>query len=135
MAKIKVVCDTDVMIDYWDVSSKRHSQTKTIIEEKIGLDNVVISAITKMELLMGANNKTEESIIKKKLGRFNIALINNEITTLAIELFETYRLSQGLAIPDCFIGSTARILNLELFTYNLKDFRFMSKLKLFEIKS
>jgi len=135
MAKIKVVCDTDVMIDYWDVSSKRHSQTKTIIEEKIGLDNVVISAITKMELLMGANNKTEESIIKKKLGRFNIALINNEITTLAIELFETYRLSQGLAIPDCFIGSTARILNLELFTYNLKDFRYMSKLKLFEIKS
>ena len=135
MAKIKVVCDTDVMIDYWDVSSKRHSQTKTIIEEKIGLDNIVISAITKMELLMGASNKTEESIIKKKLGRFNIALINNEITTLAIELFETYRLSQGLAIPDCFIGSTARILNLELFTYNLKDFRYMSKLKLFEINS
>jgi predicted nucleic acid-binding protein len=123
------------MIDYWDVSSKRHSQTKTIIEEKIGLDNIVISAITKMELLMGANNKTEESIIKKKLGRFNIALINNDITILAIELFETYRLSQGLAIPDCFIGSTARILNLELFTYNLKDFRYMSELKLFEIKS
>jgi hypothetical protein len=135
MAKIKVVCDTDVMIDYWDVSSKRHSQTKTIIEEKIGLDNIVISAITKMELLMGANNKTEESIIKKKLGRFNIALINNDITILAIELFETYRLSQGLAIPDCFIGSIARILNLELFTYNLKDFRYMSELKLFEIKS
>jgi len=135
MAKIKVVCDTDVMIDYWDVSSKRHSQTKTIIEEKIGLDNIVISAITKLELLMGASNKTEESIIKKKLGRFNIALINNDITILAIELFETYRLSQGLAIPDCFIGSTARILNLELFTYNLKDFRYMSELKLFEIKS
>ena len=135
MAKIKVVCDTDVMIDYWDVSSKRHSQTKIIIEDKIGLDNIVISAITKMELLMGASNKTEESIIKKKLGRFNIALINNDITILAIELFETYRLSQGLAIPDCFIGSTARILNLELFTYNLKDFRYMIELKLFEIKS
>ena len=100
MAKIKVVCDTDVMIDYWDVSSKRHSQTKTIIEDKIGLDNIVISAITKMELLMGASNKTEESIIKKKLGRFNIALIKNDITILAIELFESYRLSQGLAIPD-----------------------------------
>lgn len=135
MATIKVVCDTDVMIDYWDVSSKRHSQTKIIIEDKIGLDNIVLSAITKMELLMGANNKTEESTIKKKLGRFNIALINNDITILAIELFETYRLSQGLAIPDCFIGSTTRILNLELFTYNLKDFRYMSELKLFEIKA
>jgi len=134
MAKNKIVCDTDVMIDYWDVSSQRHSQTKAILENKVGLDNIVISAITKMELLMGASNKDEESKIRKKLNRFNIALINNEITEEAILLFETYRLSHGLAIPDCFIGSTAKIMNLELFTYNLKDYRFMSKLKLFEIK-
>ena len=126
MAKNKIVCETDVMIDYWDVSSKRHSQTKTILEDKVGLDNIVISAITKMELLMGASNKDEESKIRKKLNRFNIALINNEITEEAILLFETYRLSHGLAIPDCFIGSTAKIMNLELFTYNLKDYRFMS---------
>ena len=129
MAKNKIVCDTDVMIDYWNITSKRHSQTKTILEEIIGLDNIVISAITKMELLMGADNKSE----KKKLNRFNIALINNDITIEAIALFETYRLSQGLAIPDCFIGATAKIMNLELFTYNLKDYRFMSKLKLFDI--
>ena len=134
MAKNKIVCDTDVMIDYWDVSSQRHSQTKAILENKVGLDNIVISAITKMELLMGASNKDEESKIRKKLNRFNIALINNEITEEAILLFEAYRLSHGLAIPDCFIGSTAKIMNLELFTYNLKDYRFMSKLKLFEIK-
>ncbi len=134
MAKNKVVCDTDVMIDYWNISSKRHSQTKTILEDKIGLDNIVISAITKMELLMGAGNKSEESKIKRNLNRFNIALINNDITTEAVALFETYRLSQGLAIPDCFIGATAKIMNLELFTYNLKDYRFMSKLRLFDIK-
>ncbi|GAB1447159.1 hypothetical protein MASR2M44_01500 [Bacteroidota bacterium] len=67
------------------------------------------------------------------MNRFNIALINNDITIEAIALFETYRLSQGLAIPDCFIGATAKIMNLELFTYNLKDYRFMSKLKLFDI--
>jgi len=133
MAKEKVVCDTDVMIDYWDVSSKRHTQTKVILEDKIGLDNIVISAITKMELLMGASNKSDESKIKKKLNRFNIALINNEITVEAMLLFETYRLSQGLAIPDCFIGSTAKIMNLELFTYNLKDYKFMSKLKLINL--
>lgn len=133
MAKTKIVCDTDVMIDYWDVTSKRHAQTKAILENKIGLDNIVISAITKMELLMGASNKGEESKIGKKLNRFNIALINIEITEEAILLFEKYRLSHGLAIPDCFIGSTAKIMNLELFTYNLKDYRFISKLKLFDL--
>lgn len=76
----------------------------------------------------------KELTINKKLNRFNVALINNDITTEAILLFETYRLSHGLSIPDCFIGSTAKIMNLELFTYNLKDYKFMSKLKLFIIE-
>lgn len=40
MAK-KVICDTDVMIDYWDLSIPRHSQTKYILEDIITLDNVV----------------------------------------------------------------------------------------------
>jgi predicted nucleic acid-binding protein len=134
MEKKKIVCDTDVMIDYWDVRSKRHLQTKKILEEEIGLDNIVISSITKMELLIGANNKAEESKIKKKLFRFNLALINNEISLEALLLFETYRLSHGLSIPDCFIGSTAKILNLELFTYNLKDYKFINNLKLYKLK-
>ena len=133
MATKKVVCDTDVMIDFWDVSSLRHLKTKSVLENTIGLDNVVLSVITRMELLMGAANKSEETKIKKNLNRFNIALINNEITMEAMQLFDAYRLSHGIAIPDCFIGSTAKILNLELFTYNLKDFRYIQKLKLLEI--
>jgi predicted nucleic acid-binding protein len=133
MATKKVVCDTDVMIDFWDVSSVRHLKTKSVLENNIGLDNVVLSVITRMELLMGAANKSEETKIKKNLNRFNIALINNEITMEAMQLFDPYRLSHGIAIPDCFIGSTAKILNLELFTFNLKDFRYIQKLKLFEI--
>ena len=134
MATRQVVCDTDVMIDYWDMSSNRHLPTKHTLENEIGLDNVTISAITKMELLMGAANKTEEAKIKKKLLRFSVALINNEITTDALELFETYRLSHGLAIPDCFIASTARVMQVELFSYNIKDYKFISKLRLVEVK-
>jgi predicted nucleic acid-binding protein len=135
MAKKQVVCDTDVMIDYWDISSKRHMNTKHIVENEIGLNNVMISAITKMELLMGASNKAEETKIKKKLLRFNTALLNSDITTEAIDLFEHYRLSHGLAIPDCLIAATAKVMNLELFTYNLKDYKFINKLGLFVAKS
>jgi predicted nucleic acid-binding protein len=132
MAKRQVVCDTDVMIDYWNTSSKRHTDTKRIVENEIGLDNVIISAITKMELLMGALNKTDEAKIRKKLLRFNTALINHDITFEAIELFEKYRLSEGLAIPDCFIASTAKVTELELFTYNVKDFNYIDNLHLFK---
>jgi len=135
MAKNQIVCDTDVLIDYWDIGSKRHISTKHILENEVGLDNVIISAITKLELLLGAINKTEESKIRRKLLRFNTALINDDISAEAIILFENYHLSHGLAIPDSFIAATARIMQLELFTYNVKDYKFISKLRLFNINS
>lgn len=132
MAKKQVICDTDVLIDYWDTTSKRHLMSKSNLENEIGLDNVIISAITKMELLMGARNKVEEIKIRKKLLRFNTALINNDITIEAIELFQLHRLSHGLAIPDCFIASTAKVMQLELYTYNVKDFKYINNLRLFD---
>lgn len=132
MAKKPVICDTDVLIDYFDIRSKRHQQTKNIIDSIIELDNVIISAITKMELLMGANNKEEELKIKKMLLRFNTALINNDITLEALAMFEKYRLSHGLAIPDCLIAATAKVTGFELFTYNVKDYKFINKIKMFK---
>ena len=83
MANSKVICYTDVMNDYWDTKCRRHRETKLMIDDIVGLDNLVISAITKMELLMGARDKSEETSIGKKLLRLNIELINNEITNEA----------------------------------------------------
>ncbi len=130
MAKEKIICDTDVMIDYWDKAKSRHAATKSTLEKSIELDNIVLSAITKMELMLGATNKTDMTRITKKLSRFNIALINNDITLQAFDLLQTYRLSPGLSLPDSIIAETALIADLELFTYNTKDFKFISKLKL-----
>jgi hypothetical protein len=130
MAKEKIICDTDVMIDYWDKTKSRHAATKSMLEKSIELDNVVLSAVTKMELMLGATNKTDMARIKKKLSRFNIALINNDITLQAFDLLQNYRLSHGLSLPDSIIAATALIADLELFTYNMKHFKFISRLKL-----
>lgn len=131
MAKEKIICDTDVMIDYWDISKPRHASTKLTLEKHIELDNIVLSGVTKMELMLGATNKADMERITKKLGRFNIALINNEVTSMAFELLQKYRLSHGLSLPDSLIAATALIAELELFTYNTKDFKFISQLKLY----
>ncbi len=131
MAKEKIICDTDVMIDYWDKTKPRHATTKSTLEKSIELDNVVLSAVTKMELMLGANSKTDMTRITTKLSRFNIALINNHITLQAFDLIENYRLSHGLSLPDSIIAATALIANLDLFTYNTKDFKFISQLKLY----
>ncbi len=119
-----------MMIDYWDKTKPRHAATKSTLEKSIELSNVVLSAVTKMELMLGATNKIDMTRITKKLSRFNIALINNEITLQAFDLLENYRLSHGLSLPDSIIAATALIADLELFTYNSKDFKFISRIQL-----
>jgi predicted nucleic acid-binding protein len=126
-----ILCDTDVLIDYFDKSKARHQQTKQIIEHQISLDKVVISAITKMELFLGATNKVELNKIDKLIGRFGLLLINRQITKKSLDLLKSYHLSHNLAIPDSIIASTAIVADLELFTYNVKDFRFVKNLNLY----
>ncbi len=132
MAKDKVICDTDVLIDYFDTSQKRHLEAKTILEENIGLSNVIISSITKMELILGATNKADLTAISKKINRFSVLLINEAINLRAIDLVQSYRLSHGLALADAMIAATAIQTELELFTYNIKDFKFITKLALYQ---
>ena len=132
MEKELILCDTDIMIDYWNTKQPRNLVTVSKINIEIGLNNVVISAITKLELLAGVANKKNLDLLNNKLSRFNIALINNETTIKAFELMVKYRLSHGLALPDCLIAATAIINNFELFTYNQKDFKFISSLKLYK---
>jgi predicted nucleic acid-binding protein len=132
MAKKIILCDTDVMIDYWNTNQARNEATKRILEIEIGLDNVALAAITKLELLAGAGNNKDLVLINRKLNRFNIALLSNGITIKAFDLMLKYRLSHGMALPDCLIAATALENTIELFTYNSKDFKFIANLKLYK---
>jgi predicted nucleic acid-binding protein len=58
MAARQVICDTDVLIDYLDCKHSRHARTKEIIENDIGLDNVVLGGITQCKSI------TELSLFK-----------------------------------------------------------------------
>jgi predicted nucleic acid-binding protein len=131
VAKEKIICDTDVLIDYFDKNNSRNASIATLLETVIGLDNVIISSITKMELLFGATNKSDLNLINKKLGRFSIILINERINLTAISLIQEYKLSHGLAMADALIAATALETKLNLFTYNVKDFKFITDLILY----
>ncbi len=121
------------MIDYWNNTQPRHLSTIDLLENQIKLDNVIISAMTKMELLMGASNKEHLNRINKRLDRFRIALINDDISLIALNILENYQLSHGLAIPDAIIAATALKMNFKLFTYNVKDYKFIERLELYDI--
>ncbi len=85
-----------------------------------------------MELAIGAIDKAALARITKKLNRFGTALINDDITIKTLELIQNYSLSHRLAIPDGIIAATAIVNDLELFTYNVKDYKFIPGLRLFK---
>lgn len=132
MAETKVICDTDVIIDYFDTRQSRHNLTKRILEEKIGLDNMMLSAISRMELMAGATTKRELVTLNKRLARFDTILIDPAITELSLSLLQPYKLSHGLALPDSLIAASAIKMELPLFTYNIRDFKFIAKIKLYK---
>jgi len=132
MAKEKIICDTDVMIDFFDHAQPRHAETKTVLEQYIGIDNTLISSVTKMEMILGAANKPDLLAIEKKLNRFNIILLTPDINLQAIHLIRSYRLSHGLALADTLIAATALETSPKLFTYNTRDFKFIKNLVLFK---
>src|ERR1700688_2997801 len=120
------------MIDYLDHRQTRHPSAKQFLDNEIGLDFVALSAITKMELIAGVSNKEALIKLNKNINRFNTLLINPEITSLALQLIETFKLSHNLAIPDSLIAATTIFTGFKLFTFNTKDFIFIPDLQLYQ---
>ena len=91
---------------------------------------LIISSITVMELMIGARNKQEITMLEKFIELFEIIHIDSSISNLAIQLVTKYAKSHSLDIPDSLIAATALVSRVQLFTYNKKDFQFIPKLDL-----
>ena len=123
-----ILCDTNILIEIYRDNAK-------IIEavKQIGQENIAVSDVTCAELLYGARNKKELQTIRKDLNKLTVLPIQSSISNLAVELVEKYALSHKLSLPDALIASTAITHNMELYTLNLKDFRFLEDVKLVDL--
>ncbi|MFM2225051.1 MAG: hypothetical protein RJA07_1253 [Bacteroidota bacterium] len=121
----KIICDTNILIHL----TKGNIETIKAIQE-IGEANVVLTSITVMELTRGMKNKKELQQLHKKINNINVLHFNDAISFLAMNLISKFHLSHGLEIPDAIIAATAMNYSIPLFTYNTKDFKFISGLKL-----
>jgi tRNA(fMet)-specific endonuclease VapC len=122
-----ILCDTNVLIEFYKGNT-------TIVEElrQIGVAQLAISVIAQAELYYGALNKAELLRIQKHLNLLHNLPIDPQISNRFIELMVQYSLSHKLAIPDALIAATALVNDLELYTLNIKDFRFIENLKLYQ---
>ncbi len=120
----KVLVDSCIIIDMLRGCIDTRNKIETI-------QKPFISFINTMELLKGATNKESLYKIKKELNSFYLLPMHNEIAKLSIQLIDKYSLSNGLTIPDSIIASTALVYSLPLFTLNIKDFKYINGLELF----
>ncbi len=128
MAQKKVVlCDTNVLIEL--------SKGNPIVESElkiIGAANIAISSISAGEFIFGALNKQELAKIRKSLNSIQLIHVSEYISEKALLLLEQYSLSHHLDVPDAFIAATSLVCKFQLYTYNLKDFRFIDGIDLYE---
>ena len=121
-----ILCDTDIIIELYRNNDRIISELKNIGEK-----NIAISIITAGELFFGALHKAELKQIEKDIKCLEIKYIDNEINAVFYNLMLEYSLSHKLSIPDALIASTAIVNNIELFTLNVKHFKYIKRLKLY----
>lgn len=119
----KIILDTNILIEIL----KNNQETINEVEK---FDIHYISEVTKMELYYGAFNKQELQKLRKFIELFEVIPISSNISNTASDLIYAYAKSHNLNIPDGLIAATALETGYNLFTYNLKDFKYIDNIKL-----
>jgi len=119
-----VFLDTNIVIEYIK------QRDKNIISCVESFDEVYINEIIVMELYQGARDKKELNYIKKQIMKFELLKITPEIISLSREILEQYTLSHNMKIMDAIISATVMSYDIDLYTLNKKDFRYLKQINL-----
>lgn len=103
----------------------------TALKNRIESLNTALTSIVVLELLQGSKDNIELRRIEKYLARFPVFHFDEATSKKAIELVKTYSKSHGLLLADAVIAAACLEKDLELITFNVKDFKFIRGLKLF----
>jgi predicted nucleic acid-binding protein len=120
-----IIVDTDVFI-----AAMRMNKIAITLLRKYK-SNVCLSAITVMELFVGAKTTEQKKAIENILNDHEVILIDKSISMLAMRLVkENNKHTRSLYLPDAMIAATCIEHQAALLTFNTKDFKFIKGLKL-----
>ncbi len=96
------------------------------------MNNMILSAVTYMELIQGMRNKAELSSLETTLTTWKATIfpINEEISDHAVNLVKQHFHSHSLMLADALIAATALHYQLPLLTGNDKHYRIIADLNL-----
>ena len=120
-----MILDTDVLIWYLRGNENARKAVYANIPFKI-------SVINYLELLQGTKNKNELQLLQKYLKKWSteIIQINENISTRAMFLMESYYLTHSLELADAIIAATVLENHEILLTANEKHYKFIPNIKL-----
>lgn len=108
---MRALLDTNVLIDYLaGIDAARDELSRH--------DDPAISAITWMEVMVGAADDREETSLRWFLSGFRRVPIDDEVSELAVAIRREHR----IRLPDAIIWASARRIGGVLVTRNTKDF-------------
>lgn len=125
MAKIKILIDTDIFIDYFN-----HGYFEEILENRDF--TIYYSAVTKKELLekQGLRNSEKQAILYV-LKKHRIVNVTSDIAKKYSALMNGY---PEMAKEDALIAATALEKRLPLLTRNWKHYRKIKGIVLFGLR-
>lgn len=98
-----ILVDSNILIRF----SRGDHEAANWLKRSMLSEELLISVITELELLVGSRDKKHLKEIKTFLSRFPIIDITPEISRRATELIEEYNLSHNLQVADALIAATA----------------------------
>lgn len=108
---MKALFDTNILIDYLNGVESSKVELGRYRER-------FISAVTWMEVLVGAHDEAEEDVLDMFLRDFRVVDITRRIARDAVEI----RRTRHVRLPDALIWASARSESALLVTRNTKDF-------------
>lgn len=108
---MKAVFDTNILIDYLN----GHQEA---VDEFVRYRQRLVSRITWMEVLVGADTEAEARAAREALTLFDVAELTPEVAEVAVLL----RRERRLRLPDAIVLATAHAADCQLVTRNTKDF-------------
>jgi predicted nucleic acid-binding protein len=118
-----LILDTCIVIDYL-----RNKPLVVDFIDNIGKNNFILPTPVTIELYKGVRNGKELLTLQKEIQHFSILDIDTTISQIANKLAEKYALSHQMGLGDALIAATALVYQIELRTFNLKDFHFIPNL-------
>ena len=120
-----VIADTDILI----AAIRGNKIAQSLISKY--MPNVYISAVTEIELYIGATNTEKKNAVKQILKTHTVLHLSRSIGNICLRLIKTYNTSnRNLYMPDALIAATCIEHGYSLLTFNTKDYKFIKGLKL-----